>query len=227
MKVGKIIMEQKLKPSLFSYNILRGGAALCVLAYHLNGNKGWSFGIFEPLIYAATLYMTLFFVLSGFILSYNYSSSNFFTNNSIFTFYKKRIVSIFPIYYCVYFFFLFLNQDPIKDIFITFPIQFLLLQEFQHYSFLQNDGMWFLSDIMFCYFLFPLLCYIIREKNNSAFFLIIFIISSVMPFVASRYGLNLYTNILSRVLEFSMGIFLYYNIQLFKQIRIKHIYIYA
>lgn len=160
--------------------------------------------------------MTIFFIMSGFVLCYNYQDDNFFSS-SIFNFYKKRFVSIFPVYYFVYFFFLTLSTKSIVNIVSTFPIQFLLLQEFEHYPFLQNNGMWFLSVIMIYYFLFPLLCYVVSKKNSLIIFSIIFVVVTFMPFIANAYSLNMYTNIVFRILEFSIGIILCYNITKIKK----------
>lgn len=78
---------------------------------------------------------------------------------------------------------------------------------------------------MVCYFLFPLLSYIFKMKNNAIILLILLIITAFLPLIAIKYSLNLYTNIISRVIEFSIGIILYYNYKKNENMCFKHIYI--
>lgn len=197
-----------------SYNILRCVAALCVLAYHLNGNEGWSFGrIITPVVKYATLYMTLFFTLSGFVLAYNYDSKDIFEGKGILLFYQKRIMTIFPAYWFIYLFFLVIGVEEIKDVIITFPVQFVLGQEFQHYSFMQNDGVWFLSVMMICYLAFPLLLHLIKIINRKSMLGVLgtlYILETFLPLIGNRFSLNIYTNVFCRLIEFFMGIVLYF-----------------
>ena len=201
---------QKRRP-INAYNILRCVAALCVLAYHLNGNDGWSFGVLNPLFQYATFYMTMFFMLSGFVLAYNYCDYDFLDLENFFAFMKKRVIAIFPVYWLVYFFFVSIATTSLIDIIITFPVQFLLLQEFEHYGFLQNDGMWFLSVMLICYCLFPFILYVVKgcNKHRKNLFIMLWLLDSVIPLIGVRFGLNIYTNIFCRLLEFCMGVVLF------------------
>ena len=56
---------------------------------------------------------------------------------------------------------------------ISFPFEFTLTQEFSHYTFLQNDGFWFLSCIWFCYLVFPLLKKNIYNLDKSGLIILV------------------------------------------------------
>ena len=198
------------RKSIDSLNFIRAVVAICVFMYHAYRNLGCNFYALTPLIRHATLFMTIFFMLSGFVLYYNYSETNFADNRNIALFIQKRILSIFPIYLMVYIIFLiFRNGATFREDVVAFPFQILLLQEFSHYTYLQNDGVWFFSCIFFCYLLFPYICGIVKQftmRKTICFFMICTLLNSMAPLIGTTFSVNIYCNVFCRLLEFSAGV---------------------
>ena len=75
-----------------SHTGLRGVAALCVVGYHQQFMAGYKLP-FEALFHRAYLMVDLFFVLSGFVLSYVYSQKI-----DVRSFYRARFARIYPLH---------------------------------------------------------------------------------------------------------------------------------
>lgn len=207
-----------MKKKILFLDFFRLVCAFCVFLFHSNIHIGARYGIFTPFVSVSALFMTAFFMLSGFVLSYNYSDSDLTEISAYFSFIKKRIIGIYPGYICVYVFFIlgrFLKHEGFSfgDIVAT-PVELVLLQSVFAGSFstLHNGGTWFISCIFVCYCLFPFFQKIFRQMNGkvTAIFLVFFyLVSSYAPVV--RYFLNyfsIYANVFFRFVEFSIGMIL-------------------
>lgn len=86
------------KREFFAINALRFIAASWVLFFHISIHFGSIDELFwiQPVINKGTLAMTLFFMLSGFILSYRYST--FFKPDDIPNYFAARVARIYPVY---------------------------------------------------------------------------------------------------------------------------------
>jgi len=124
--------------------------------------------------------------LSGFILTLLLTQKNY-DSHSWKEWYKKRIVRIFPIFilatvaYVIYQFFVFGDMNSINSILIhmsglqslpTKPIRVFLMIEGSH---------WFITFILICYLLFPILYYFLR-KNFKLTVVIILLLYTIYLF---------------------------------------------
>ena len=92
----------KNKERLFVIDILRVVSVLVIFLFHSNIHLGCQYGVFTDFIYMGAVFMTAFFILSGFLLFYvNYDKNGFKAIEDILLFYKKRIVSIMPLYWFI------------------------------------------------------------------------------------------------------------------------------
>lgn len=78
------------------------------------------------------------------------------------------------------------------------------------FSFSHNSGSWFISCILICYFLFPLLQIITKNISDRNRILLILLLGAILlwsPFVQHYFHLQkIYSNPFFRALEFSIGI---------------------
>lgn len=81
--------EKNLK--IFQFDGLRGIAAIWVVLFHylffLNASKGLTLGYFQSIVEKGYLGVDIFFILSGFIIAYNYASC--FSQHSFSTAYHR------------------------------------------------------------------------------------------------------------------------------------------
>ena len=195
------------KTRLDNLNILRGFSAFIIVLYHIKNNVGCNFGAFNWLFGHAAIWMTVFFVLSGFTLYYNYCDYSFDDFKSVKSFMRKRLASIYPTYaliWIVYFIALF-KDTAVRDDIITFPMQFSLLFSVNYYNYLINTGLWFFSCIFVCYLIFPYLCSLVKTMTNrdvAVLFLFAYVLNSFLPFKV----VGSYYSAFCRVLEFTAGI---------------------
>ncbi|WP_391120056.1 acyltransferase family protein [Psychrobacillus sp. L3] len=149
-------------------------AALAVFVSHLSflGNFNETKWIFENIFYEGYLGVTFFFILSGFILTYNYHEKfNEINIAKIKGFLKARIARIYPVYLLTFVIAIPLSLGMIfKEPLIYFSVaivNLLMLQSFIPVSgvyFSYNGPSWSISDEMFFYILFPLLIYFLLKK---------------------------------------------------------------
>lgn len=199
------------KRRLYSLNIVRVVAAFGVFLYHTYWNFGCTYGKLNYLISQSTFHMTTFFVLSGFVIAYAYSDTDFFSDGeSISRFIKKRFMSLFPEYFLIFtvFFYLFRNNSSLKIDIATLPFQLTMLFGFEFYGHLINWGGWFFSLIFMCYIVSPYFLYINKNAKPwqlkiSVVLCIIFI--SFAPFID---GIQVYGNYFCRFFEYYIGMVL-------------------
>ena len=146
--------------SLTSFRFI---TALVVFLFHCQIHFGLDFGVkfVNKFLSHGAVFMTGFFVLSGFIMTHVYQNWDFGKQQSIFGYYLKRFAKIYPVYIVATFaFFLFFAEDytgqqwgqiAVNDLFLT---QGFFASMF-HLGL--NGGTWSLSVEMFLYALFPLL----------------------------------------------------------------------
>lgn len=115
--------------------------------------------------------VTLFFVLSGFVLYYNYGSEN---SLDLYSYYKSRFIRLYPLYwFSLLLFFIFIgmphfwmsNPSIIQILSAVFGIQSFI--PYPRYYFAINPVGWFISaEILLC-ILFPLLAKKLDANKNE------------------------------------------------------------
>jgi len=168
-------------------------------------------GVNNVLIELTAPVMTCFFVLSGFSLYYVNRNCKIFEKNGLILFYMKRMISILPAYYLIHIIWLIFNRKMLADwIFLT-PIELLGIQSAYNTLFgvVHNGGTWFVSCILICYFIYPLIHGILKKtsvKTQGILIGIVYFICVYSYFVVNRFQLEgNYANPFFRGLEFAFG----------------------
>ena len=161
--------------------------------------------------------MTGFFLLSGYVINLTYGRKEMSNPKEIKLFYLKRLISIFPLYFAWASILSLANViingkiAAIEEI-VLFPVEFLGIQSvFSNlFPFSHNHGSWFISCILICYFLYPLVQIITKRFTNRNRILLIVVLSAILlwsPVVQQYFHLqSIYSNPFFRALEFSIGI---------------------
>lgn len=159
--------------------------------------------------------MTGFFLLSGYTL--NLTNRKVENVGDIKKFYLKRLISILPLYYTWALVnigqnILFDGTNAVVEELILFPIEVLGIQSVYAtlFPFSHNGGSWFISCILICYFVYPLIQTLTKLLTDRTRIRIILILGAILlwsPFVQHYFDLQtIYSNPFFRVLEFSIGI---------------------
>tara|TARA_B100000927_G_C16452830_1_gene464565 strand:+ start:545 stop:1621 length:1077 start_codon:yes stop_codon:yes gene_type:complete len=178
-----------MKTKLNHLESLRGIAAITVVLFHwevnsiLNNNftkNGW-------------IMVDFFFVLSGFIIAYNYQNK-IFSFQTLLNFQKKRFYRLYPIHviflfvWLLWYFVQFLYEQYTgnigkypafdKDTFPNFVLNIFLLQNIFLDKLTFNSPSWSISSEFYTYLLFGLI--VILTRNLQKFFLFLCIIISLI-----------------------------------------------
>lgn len=192
---------------LISFDFIRCFATFCIITFHfvINGNhiypEKYVFGNYD----LAQVGVSLFFILSGASLYYNYKE-----NFSIKKYYKKRFLAIFPYFYVAYcsiFLFHFwesgniLKDIPLKNLFFSFIGMDGLLS--YKIPCLSLTGEWFLGAILILYLIYPFLRFCVRR--NAKLTLLIITILYIVLYFNYTFQMPLLYNPLIRSVEFVFG----------------------
>ena len=86
-----------IKKRVEGLDIVRVLCALAICAFHTSVHLNCSYGLLDGFIKHGAVLMSTFFMLSGFVLSVSYC--DFSGKKLMLSFFKKRIISILPLYY--------------------------------------------------------------------------------------------------------------------------------
>ena len=132
-------------------------------------------------------------------------------------FYKKRYITILPIYYLVgtlYIIFFGGGTESLLENVILMPIEILGLQSVftSIFSVSHNGGTWFVSCILLCYLIYPFAQEIIKQislKSKIKMLLLSVLVLLWSPFIVWKFQTGaIYSNPFFRILEFIIGILL-------------------
>lgn len=195
---------------------LRIALAILIFLFHSHIHVlKCDYGIMNGFVSMGAIAMTGFFLLSGYTL--NISNRKVENVGDIRKLYLKRLISILPLYYAYALVNIGQNilidgSDAIVEELILFPIGTLGIQSVFAilFPYPHNGGSWFISCILICYFLFPLIETMTKEltiKTRLKVILVIGLILLYSPFVQHYFDLQtIYSNPFFRVLEFSIGV---------------------
>lgn len=199
-------------------DLMRISLALLIFAFHSRIHVlQCDYGLLNGFIDMGAIAMTGFFLLSGYALHLSYGKKDMSDIPSIRKFYIKRLIAILPLYYTwaiikvVLHIFEKGTAAAIEET-VLLPVESLGMQSWfaTLFPFSHNSGSWFISCIMVCYFVFPLLDHLTRHLKQGSKKVLIVILSAVLlysPFVQHYFDLpSLYDNPFFRVLEFTVGI---------------------
>lgn len=160
------------------------------------------------------------FVVSGFLVGYNYYYTNRpATWKESFRYAYSKVVKFWPLHFLSMLLVMVVKIRPI----FTFPnlmtaiLNISLLQAWSPYAdvyFSYNGASWFLSALLFCYFMSLFLIQISKKvKKSIILFVIMFLIRYMIEYTETLYpgqflNLQIHTNPIVRCLEFFMGMLL-------------------
>jgi peptidoglycan/LPS O-acetylase OafA/YrhL len=143
--------------------------AACIVVFFHFGQKIEWYPKVPDVFKAGSLMVTFFFVLSGFLLYLGYSQKSFSLRQYI----LKRTVKILPLYYLA-----FVISVGVLTVYSTLPASeffrnLFCLQSWQPYPLTVNFTSWFVSVLMFCYAVFPLILFFLK-KNKPKGWVVLF-----------------------------------------------------
>ncbi len=198
---------------LIGLDIFRISAAFLVFLFHSKSLIGSDYGVFNCFISMGAVAMTGFFMLSGYSLYYTNNRRSLNEWSDIKRFYLKRIIGLWPLYLVTAVFFIFfMGKETVFENIALAPIEVLGLQstfstlfEISH-----NDGTWFISCILLCYFVYPLFQLVVKgfsKKEYIGLLITLLFILLYSPFVVHLFKTNnIYSNPFFRILEFLLGV---------------------
>jgi len=176
-----------------------------------------SYGVLNSFVDMGAIAMTGFFLLSGYVINMTYGRRDMSKPEEIKKFYLKRLISIIPLYFVWAFFWVIVHivvsgKSAVIEELILFPVELLGIQSFfsSLFSLSHNGGSWFISCILICYFLFPLLQIVTQKITDRSRVIVVFILSAILlwsPIVQFFFHCQtIYSNPFFRALEFFIGI---------------------
>lgn len=175
------------------------------------------YGFLNGFVSMGAIAMTGFFLLSGYAINLSSGNKDMTDIKEVKRFYVKCLISILPLYYVWALIVIVTNiiekgVPAIWEELILWPIETLGLQSVFStlFPYSHNGGSWFISCILFCYFVFPLLHILTRKLDNKKRFTLIIFLSATLlysPIVQRYFQLqSIYSNPFFRILEFTIGI---------------------
>lgn len=196
-------------------DIFRILAALVVFLFHSAMHIGCDYGNLRHFVRMGAIFMTGFYLLSGYVLYFIYNSKDLQQLTEIGRFLKKRILGILPLYYVCGFLYEFIFKTlSLQDNLLIFPIELLGIQSlFTSISNLShNGGTWFVSCLLICYLLYPFIQEMVKQMANKHKMAIICFLGGILlyaPIIQIKFNTaTIYDNPIFRCLEFSIGVFL-------------------
>lgn len=212
------------KKRYIGLDVFRIMSVIAICAFHTTIHLGADYGILQSMSQMGAVFMTAFFMLSGYSLFVNYAEKDLVRIQNLKSFWIKRFIGIMPMYYVAAIFYILMNYGAhvvfkgysysIVNEFILAPIEILGIQSNFHsvFSFSHNGGTWFVSCILMCYLIYPLLQEVAKQistKYKSICIALCVFILLYAPFVEYKFETaDIYTNPFFRILEFSIGVML-------------------
>ena len=203
-----------MKRRLVGLDIFRILSAFVVFLFHTQMHMSADFGILNGFIQMGAIFMTGFFMLSGYALYYVYEGINLNEIKNMKNFYLRRLVTIMPMYWLVAFVYnmFVMGIEYFKESVLLIPAEALGIQMvfYSLFSFGHNGGTWFVSCMLLSYLIFPFLNNVVNQlamRYRVTIICICILILDYAPWVVKYYGVgNIYSNPFFRGLEFFIGI---------------------
>lgn len=210
-----IIDKEKAKHRAAGLDLFRVVAAVMVLLFHCNIHHGNDFGALTGFVSMGAVFMTAFFMLSGYVLFLTYKDKSLVQAPALKNFYLKRVFGIFPLYLIVAALYVVtLGSESLFQNLVLLPIEVLGLQSVFSTLFpvSHNGGTWFISCLLFAYLAFPLMQEIVKEMTTRTKWIVLAICTAILfwsPLVVHTFKTDsIYSNPFFRGLEFFIGVLL-------------------
>lgn len=164
-------------------DIIKICCAVLIYMRHSITMFGCTYGssLVDGLICATTSpIMVCFFVVSGFSIYYNNSNRNLLDAGELRTFYKKRFITLFPIYILVHMLSYVLVVNTVQQKIYSTPVELLGLQSMYGglFGISHSGATWFISSLLIGYFIYPLVQELLKMNQRC-----IYLVTSVIFFV--------------------------------------------
>jgi len=205
------------KNQIFGFDLLRTFSMFMVFLFHLNTNLNYRTGIefIDTIFSVGANHMVCFFMLSGFLLYRQYGGKDWLSADTLIPFYKKRLLKVLPPYLLFLLAAALMRYSLPPESAATvalIPIDVMGLQAFfpAAWNYMGNGGTWFLSVILFLYFIFPLLVTILDRIELRAWKWLLICYISAVWIGCTRLWLGgdfaeYYGNPICRIPEFLFG----------------------
>ena len=210
-----IIDASKIAQRAAGLDLFRVVAAIMVLLFHCHIHHGCSFGVATGFVSMGAVFMSGFFMLSGYVLYLTYGEQPLIQAGPLKKFYLKRLVGILPLYYLVSLVYaLCFGSEGVFENLVLLPVELLGLQTVfsSLYNVSHNDGTWFISCLLLAYLLFPFMQEVVKQWNARAKLLAMGLCLLVLfwsPLVVHTFSTDsIYSNPFFRGLEFFVGVLL-------------------
>jgi len=210
-----IIDKEKAKHRAAGLDLFRVVAAVMVLLFHCNIHHGNDFGALTGFVSMGAVFMTAFFMLSGYVLFLTYKDKSLVQAPALKNFYLKRVFGIFPLYLIVAALYVVtLGQESVFQNLVLLPIEVLGLQSVFSTLFpvSHNGGTWFISCLLFAYLAFPLMQEVVKQMTTRTKWIALAICTAILfwsPLVVHTFKTDsIYSNPFFRGLEFFIGVLL-------------------
>jgi peptidoglycan/LPS O-acetylase OafA/YrhL len=207
--------------SLTSFRFI---TAFVVFLFHCNIHFGWRTNVSfcDMFFQNGAVFMTGFFVLSGFIMAHVYGETKFSERQNVWRFYWKRFAKIYPTYVVSTIVFLAASSLFLKDVNFWHAIDpkqwariainnpFLVQGFFPTmFDIANNGGTWSLTVEGFLYFLFPFLLFLSGKSPRILWIASVFaiLITLNLQFEKQDY---IYANPIMRLADFMFGMGFYF-----------------
>ena len=210
-----IIDKEKATHRAAGLDLFRVVAAVMVLLFHCNIHHGNDFGALTGFVSMGAVFMTAFFMLSGYVLFLTYKDKSLVQAPALKNFYLKRVFGIFPLYLVVAVLYVVtLGQESVFQNLVLLPIEVLGLQSVFSTLFpvSHNGGTWFISCLLFAYLAFPLMQEIVKQMSTRTKWMALAVCTAILfwsPLVVHTFKTDsIYSNPFFRGLEFFIGVLL-------------------
>ena len=166
---GKSSVNQR----VIGLDLIRISLAVLIFLFHSHIHVlKCDYGFFNGFIRMGAIAMTGFFLLSGYAINLSSDSKDMSDIKEIKRFYTKRLISILPLYY-TWALIVIVTKIVAKGIpalweeLILFPVETLGIQSVFStlFPYSHNGGSWFISCILICYFVFPLIHLLTKQDR--------------------------------------------------------------
>ncbi len=204
-------------------NFIRIIGMTMILFFHARLMYGFHMGIgwVDELISIGAVFVTVFFMLSGFGLRKSNGDLSVRDFSGVLKYYKKRIMSIYPLFFLlsvVALVFQFRVMDSWGETLVRLPIQFSMLHILfgkEMHWFLFNDNCWYISALFVLYLLFPFLNELVNKLSvwmKIFLCVVLWIVSAgiyfYLVYCTELVFLDYYPNPFLRIPEFMIGMML-------------------
>ena len=209
--MNETIISKK-QTRIVGLDLYRLSSVFLIFLFHSNIHIQCNYGVLDRFVNNGAIYMTAFFILSGFSLYLTWQSRDLHNIDELKKFYLKRVIGILPLYYSFAFIYtVTLGKESTAQNLLIAPVEILGIQSNFNSLFgvTHNSGTWFVSCILMCYLVYPLIQEIMKQLSSKVKVVITIIAVFILlysPLIVQLFQTSeIYTNQFFRIMEFLIG----------------------